>query len=626
MNTSLVPLTFAFVLAATPVHAEPLQCRFVVPPKRVIDNRPFEDSRILYNASRGEYLVSMSVGWSMSPCASVVVTLDAQGNIVDRNGDGVGNVTDLVSLTNTSHSASVIATAWTGNEYAFAYTDATSCSGNHHRLNFTRWDPTTAAPRAPVVIAEGSSNSHDSGRPPAEPILHWLGGEYALLWHSSDEPHDLRITRLGPAGERLAADSQLPVASSWELGPRLVVHQGAFALLDHNLYQQTYFRRFDRHGTYQLLDPGLMARAIGPAETFLAALTVNGDELGAFIEPSTVASGAFARLDAAGRPRDDDGDGAPDWLKLPNNLSVHARIAAGAPGRYGIARGFDDLRFDYVDEHDRLGALALTGMKTPSSGVLGHVGLGLAFNGEDFAVVAKGTDNHSLMFTRVICESNDRDGDGVVNDSDNCIDHPNANQLDGDGDGVGDACDNCQWLPNATQLDRDGDGVGDACDACPAIADDQSDSDDDGLGNACDTCPARENRADENGDRDGDGRGDACDNCAATANPTQSDADADGTGDVCDNCVEESNADQLDGDRDGVGNMCDACPGMSGGIRNPNADDDPATADECIASAPCCCRFTPPGTPPQCTSRRWLLPSQSGTFSMCPPGYLPWCG
>ena len=39
------------------------------------------------------------------------------------------------------------------------------------------------------------------------------------------------------------------------------------------------------------------------------------------------------------------------------------------------------------------------------------------------------------------CEA-DRDGDGVIDDCDNCPDIPNPDQADTDGDGIGDACDN----------------------------------------------------------------------------------------------------------------------------------------------------------------------------------------
>jgi M6 family metalloprotease-like protein len=74
----------------------------------------------------------------------------------------------------------------------------------------------------------------------------------------------------------------------------------------------------------------------------------------------------------------------------------------------------------------------------------------------------------------------DSDGDGLIDDCDNCPHHPNPDQADNDGDGLGDACDpdddndgvddeydNCPLVPNPDQQDSDGDGVGDACDACP---------------------------------------------------------------------------------------------------------------------------------------------------------------
>lgn len=70
----------------------------------------------------------------------------------------------------------------------------------------------------------------------------------------------------------------------------------------------------------------------------------------------------------------------------------------------------------------------------------------------------------------------DNDGDGISNQTDNCIDGANTDQLDTDGDGLGDACDddddddgildvddNCPLIANADQLDNDNDGVGDVC-------------------------------------------------------------------------------------------------------------------------------------------------------------------
>lgn len=71
----------------------------------------------------------------------------------------------------------------------------------------------------------------------------------------------------------------------------------------------------------------------------------------------------------------------------------------------------------------------------------------------------------------------DTDGDGVPDDSDNCVDLANADQADLDGDGMGDVCDD----------DMDGDGVLNVDDNCPETANaDQADADGDGLGDLCD--------------------------------------------------------------------------------------------------------------------------------------------
>jgi cytosine/adenosine deaminase-related metal-dependent hydrolase len=102
----------------------------------------------------------------------------------------------------------------------------------------------------------------------------------------------------------------------------------------------------------------------------------------------------------------------------------------------------------------------------------------------------------------------DTDGDGVVNDQDNCplVFNPVRPVDDGE------------------QADQDGDGAGDLCDPCPLDANtttckvyDPEDSDGDGHKNAVDNCPNKANPLQE--DQDQDGKGDLCDPCPTAPNP-----------------------------------------------------------------------------------------------------------
>lgn len=230
----------------------------------------------------------------------------------------------------------------------------------------------------------------------------------------------------------------------------------------------------------------------------------------------------------------------------------------------------------------------------------------------------------------------DTDGDGIVNNDDNCPFQPNRDQRNTDRDAMGDACDpdddndhvtdvidNCPLVENRNQENNDNDSAGDACDPdddndgvtdeednCPFIANaDQVDSDNDGIGDVCDESPPPPPPPPppEDPDRDSDGILNGDDNCPDIANADQTDTDNDGQGDVCDgdddgdgipdgsdNCPLVANSEQLDSDHDSLGNACDTdddndgvtdendnCP-YNPNNGQENSDDDPA-GDACDA-------------------------------------------
>uniref|UniRef100_A0AAY4BV54 Thrombospondin-1 n=1 Tax=Denticeps clupeoides TaxID=299321 RepID=A0AAY4BV54_9TELE len=155
----------------------------------------------------------------------------------------------------------------------------------------------------------------------------------------------------------------------------------------------------------------------------------------------------------------------------------------------------------------------------------------------------------------------DIDGDGVLNENDNCPYVYNVDQRDTDRDGVGDHCDNCPLEHNPDQVrsmafcqkqtvfDSDSDRVGDKCDS-------NQDIDEDGHQNNLDNCPYIPNA--NQADHDKDGKGDACDH----------DDDNDGIPDDKDNCRLAFNPDQLDSDGEG-----DACKDDFDQDNVPDIDD-----------------------------------------------------
>ncbi len=175
----------------------------------------------------------------------------------------------------------------------------------------------------------------------------------------------------------------------------------------------------------------------------------------------------------------------------------------------------------------------------------------------------------------------DTDGDGVFDTTDNCLNTPNADQVNWDGDEFGDACDNCIGVVN-DQFDSDEDGLGDECDTCVFVVNpEQIDNDFDSVGDACDNCPYDSNA--NQADADGDFHGDACDNCPAVSNEYQSDSDGDRVGDDCDNCPSTPNPNQADSDNDNVGDACDTCSGA--GITNVTRNTTHPTIQAAISAA-----------------------------------------
>ncbi|MDB4865352.1 hypothetical protein OAI00_03190 [Euryarchaeota archaeon] len=143
----------------------------------------------------------------------------------------------------------------------------------------------------------------------------------------------------------------------------------------------------------------------------------------------------------------------------------------------------------------------------------------------------------------------DDDGDGIMNNDDNCVDITNVDQIDTDDDGTGDACD----------IDDDNDGFLDDNDVFSLNFNESIDTDSDGIGNNADT------------DDDDDGYSDIDEmECLPESEPLNSDSiphDYDGdflcdskdNDDDNDNCLDENDAfpfnagECIDSDGDGLG-------------------------------------------------------------------------
>ncbi|MCZ6794156.1 MAG: thrombospondin type 3 repeat-containing protein [Planctomycetota bacterium] len=126
-----------------------------------------------------------------------------------------------------------------------------------------------------------------------------------------------------------------------------------------------------------------------------------------------------------------------------------------------------------------IGHVFINGMEVDTAMVAGTDGVGVTrlvmadvAEGDtiDLALDPNGSDGRDGSANRLTIDDDvpDRDGDGVPDDQDNCVDTANGDQGDADADGTGDLCDNCPDDANPDQGDRDGDSIGDVCDSFTA--------------------------------------------------------------------------------------------------------------------------------------------------------------
>ncbi len=118
------------------------------------------------------------------------------------------------------------------------------------------------------------------------------------------------------------------------------------------------------------------------------------------------------------------------------------------------------LRYDTASGFGAASSWSLFDPRDHGIGNNPHGYIGGAFDGQ-YVYFSPHASNELLRFDTMLDWSPDCDDNGI----------PDECELDADGDGVIDDCDNCPDVPNADQADSDGDGIGDACANRPPVCD-----------------------------------------------------------------------------------------------------------------------------------------------------------
>lgn len=115
----------------------------------------------------------------------------------------------------------------------------------------------------------------------------------------------------------------------------------------------------------------------------------------------------------------------------------------------------------------QLGAAAIADITTAAGA--GFFSVGGALPSSSFGNLFGSTfGGGSIQRLLIVLDSDpDADGDGIIDDFDNCPSLANPDQADNDGDGIGDACDICPTVYNPGQEDNNNNGIGDACEPPP---------------------------------------------------------------------------------------------------------------------------------------------------------------